>query len=109
MTALRPNAFTELRPRSKVCVSTPLSLFLTFLRCLFFRLISLHTFIVSHMPGHIILFGKRDRATITANLCVLKSYPEGFVQNCPNSKYFWRTQFSQIVNASENVPVFSSY
>ena len=86
---------------------TPLSLFPTFLHCVFFRLISLHTFIVSHMLGHIILFGKRDRATINANLCVLNSYPEGFVQLCPNSKYFKHTQFHQVVHASENFPGFS--
>ena len=71
------------------CMSVHLYLYSWLFSAVYFsRLISLHTFIVSHMPGHIILFGKRDRATITANLCVLKSYPEGFVQNCPNSKYF---------------------
>ena len=90
-----------------VFLRTTLSLFPTFLHCVFFRLISLHTFIVSHMLGHIISFGKRDRATINANLCVLDSYPEGFVQLCPNSKYFKHTQFHQVVHASENFPGFS--
>ena len=59
------------------------------------------------MPGHIILFGKHDRTTITANLCLLESYPEGFVQICPNSKNFRTLNFTKLSNHHTHILTYS--